>query len=171
MKTTRLLLCALPLLLTAPQVMAVEDAESAAEKHIIVAVKGDDLELAKTDISHLGVGDAETVYTDDGKTVDLLRTGDGVEVYVDGELVATGPNPNLDAGPGKAHKRIQIICKDEEEESNCEDLAMLELGDIDPEALGADGQQVIVIRGDDEELNSDDEEHKVIVIKKTVEEI
>ena len=43
--------------------------------------------VADTDISHLGVGDAETIYTESGKTIDLLRTEDGVEVYVDGELL------------------------------------------------------------------------------------
>jgi hypothetical protein len=169
------------LLLTAPLAAAAEGPDPAADKKIIVAVKADDLELSKTDISHLDIGDAETVRTDSGRTIDLLRTEDGVEVYVDGERVATAPHGEM--VPGGAHKRIQIICNDEDEGSDCEELALLEHGDIDLEALGAAGQRVILIRddeaegghavtiGEDVEHHAEGEAHKVIVIRKTAEEI
>jgi hypothetical protein len=179
MKTSFSLLCVVSLLLTTP--LAAEDLDPAADKKIFVAVKADDLDLARTDISHLAVGDAETVHTESGRTVDLLRTEEGVEVYVDGERVAMGPHG--DAEPGEVHKRIQIICDDEAAEGDCEELAMLDHGDIDLEAMAAAGQHVIVIRdgegeGGDEVTISEDVEHhaegevhKIIVIEKSGEEI
>jgi hypothetical protein len=41
---------------------------------MVIALQTDDFELAETDISDLEIGDAETIYTESGKTIDLLRT-------------------------------------------------------------------------------------------------
>ncbi len=54
---------------------------------MIIKLKTDDFEIAETDISELQVGEAETIVTDSGKTIDLLRTADGLEIYVDGEML------------------------------------------------------------------------------------
>jgi len=54
---------------------------------VVVALKTDTADLAEADISDLDVGDAKTVYTEDGRTIDILRTADGAEIYVDGELI------------------------------------------------------------------------------------
>ena len=45
------------------------------------------MQLHETDLSHLEPGDGETIMTDSGKRIDLLRTLDGVEIYIDGELL------------------------------------------------------------------------------------
>ena len=56
-------------------------------EQMIVKLKTNDFEIAATDIARLQVGEAETIFTDSGKTIDLLRTADGVEIYVDGEML------------------------------------------------------------------------------------
>ena len=96
--------------------------EKVVEDQMVIALKGDDFELHETDISHLAVGDAETIVTDSGKTIDLLRTEDGVEIYVDGELLDIG------GGHGELHeahevheshkmvyKTIEIECESEDD--------------------------------------------------------
>jgi hypothetical protein len=67
--------------------MAVSAGEPEAEATIVIALTTDDFDLPETDLSDLAIGDAKTIHTESGKTVDLLRTEEGVEVYVDGELL------------------------------------------------------------------------------------
>ena len=69
------------LLLTATSVQAV-----AGEK-MVIALKADDFELAETDISELAIGEAQTIETESGTVIDILRTADGADIYVDGELL------------------------------------------------------------------------------------
>ena len=132
---------------------AAEDASATGEKKIVIALKADDFEVHETDISHLAVGEAETIVTDSGKTVDLLRTEEGVEVYVDGELMGS----DLDGlgahhgGHKVIHKHVEIICDDDED---CDGLVHLEedidfdaeVHDHDLEHDEAHGAKVIVIK-------------------------
>ncbi|MBT8060945.1 MAG: hypothetical protein KJO33_15230, partial [Gammaproteobacteria bacterium] len=67
--------------------VAGEYAGDDAEKKMVIALTTDDFELDQTDVSHLGIGDAETIVTENGQTIDLLRTEDGIDVFVDGELL------------------------------------------------------------------------------------
>ena len=137
----------LPLLMVAAVLMLAAAALAAgAEEHhrMVVALITDDFELPETDLSHLEIGDAETVYTQSGKTVDLLRTEDGIEIYVDGELLETGwHGDRLHEGHHIVHEHLEIEC---ESESDCES-EHLEL-----EALheGGHHEKVIVIRKDAE---------------------
>ena len=57
------------------------------EKKMVIALKTDNFELTETDISSLAIGEAQTIETESGKMIDILRTSDGVEIYVDGELL------------------------------------------------------------------------------------
>jgi len=108
----------------------------------VIALKTGDFELAETDISHLAVGDAETVYTEDGRAIDILRTEQGVEIYVDGE--------RLDMGAGGVHEdhrvveqRYEVICADDED---CEKHVWVTDGeDIDLDALHEEGLETRVI--------------------------
>lgn len=146
MKQIILLLAAGFFVLSTSSVVAGEDPEKIVEKKIVVAVSTDDFELEETDLSHLAVGDAETIVTESGKTVDLLRTEDGIEIYIDGELVETGGSHDENH---IVHK-IKIIC--DEDEEDCGDLAAIpELVDIDVETLHKGERKVIVIKGDGEE--------------------
>jgi len=134
-----------------------------AEIHkMVVAVKTDDFELVETDISDLGIGDAETIHTESGKTIDLLKTEDGVEIYVDGELIDTGlgSGEEMHEAHHVIHKRIEIECESEDE---CDEMVwMSDEGDIDVEAL-------IDEHVDEEILHGEGENKRVIVIKKKVE--
>lgn len=119
---------------------------------IVIALKTNDFELAATDISDLAIGDAETIVTESGKTIDLLRTADGVEIYVDGELVET---PHLSGmsgdhhGESIVHKKVMIECEtvdDSGVSSTCEDeMIFVTDGDADFETLHGAGHRLIKI--------------------------
>jgi hypothetical protein len=89
--------------------------QAQSEKKVIIALETDGFELAETDISSLAVGEAKTIETESGKVIDILRTVDGAEVYVDGELL------EMDFGTEGLHeelmirKHVKVICDDDEE--------------------------------------------------------
>lgn len=116
---------------------------------IVVAISGDDFDLAETDVSHLGIGDAETIVTESGKTIDILRAEDGLEIYVDGELMDDHGAMDLHGGHHVIHKKIEIIC---DTDGECEDLVEIDQG----------GELV--------EFIEDDEAHKIIVIRQVDED-
>ena len=60
--------------------IAGDEQDEAERQPLVIALKADEFELHETDLSHLGVGDAETIVTDSGKTIDLLRTAEGIEI-------------------------------------------------------------------------------------------
>ena len=111
---------------------------SAGEDKVVIALKTDDFELAETDISELEIGDAETIYTQSGKTIDLLRTAEGVEIYVDGELLEMGLNgeEGIHEGHHIVHQHIEVECDTEED---CD--ADIELGSLH----GEDHHQKVII--------------------------
>jgi len=92
------------------------DAPHASHESVtVIALKTDEFEIPETDVSHLGVGDAETIYTEDGRTIDILRAEDGIEVYVDGELLEVGSVAPHDA----TVVDYEIVCNGDEE---CDEL-------------------------------------------------
>ena len=135
-----LLLAAAILALSTVSLSAGEHPEQTVEKKMVIALHTDDFELAETDISGLEIGDSETIHTESGKTIYLLRTADGVEIYVDGELLETGLNGEgcMHEGKHMVHKRIEVICESDED---CEEMAC-NSGDEDqyPEYLSQSGQ-------------------------------
>jgi hypothetical protein len=128
--------------------LAADPVENVVEEKIVIALETDDFAIGETDLSHLAVGDAETIVTESGKTVDLLRTEDGIEVYVDGELIEAG-------GAHEAKhvvRQIRVVC-DGEEEACVEDMTWMErLEDVEIDALQEGGQKFIVISGEDGEF-------------------
>lgn len=125
-----------------------EPAEAVHEEKIVIALSTDDFDLQETDISHLEIGDAETIHTESGKTIDLLRTEGGVEIYLDGERLDMGTegDEGLHGEHAVVHKRVEVIC---DTEDDCEETVWIS-GDeeIDVEALHGEGQhrKVIVIK-------------------------
>ncbi len=122
-----------------------------SEEKMIIALKTDDFEMTETDISSLVVGESQTIETDSGQVIDLLRTADGVEIYVDGELLemdfdSEGLHKDGSHGDHMIMKHVEIICDDDEE---CD-------------------QNVFVFTGDDTDMAGEGEGHKVIMIKKHV---
>ena len=127
---------------------------------MIIKLKTNAFEIAKTDISDLQVGEAETIVTDSGKIIDLLRTADGVEIYVDGEMLEMPDMNGASLGGGMhtiMHKQIHVECVvdgDYESELECADeLAFF--GDSDFELLHTDGDAhtIIIVQ---QEVDSDD---------------
>ena len=179
------------LLLTATSVQAV-----AGEK-MVIALKADDFELAETDISELALGEAQTIETESGTVIDILRTADCADIYVDGELLEMNFD---DEGLHEVHmmeEHVEIVCDDDEECSK----HVIMLGDDDShnsEWVTADGENVFIHKeveisctddedgttcsdrmiwiSDDEDLDFEelheshqsDEGHKIIVIKKEI---
>jgi hypothetical protein len=146
------------------------------EKKMVVAVKTDDFELVETDISHLGVGESEIIQTEDGRTIDLLRTAEGVEIYLDGELVDLAGLHDGDGEHKVVKRKVKIVCEGDEDESECEKKVWMS-DDIDLEALHEDDDHVIMIHklqgGEAEvdieeeiEVDTDGHQKKIIVIKK-----
>ena len=71
--------------------------EADVEKKIVIALSTDDFETEETDLSHLAVGDAETIITEDGTHLASLT-----ESYMQNcrdieKLVKTHPVPNYPA--------------------------------------------------------------------------
>jgi len=147
--------------------------EAVMDQKMVVALKTPHFEIAETDISHLAVGESETIVTDSGRTVDLLRTEDGVEVFLDGVKL----DIPMEGEEHVIREEIEIHCDSDED---CESLAWIsEDGEIDLEALEAEGaHRTIVIRKETEisggetdidvEVESEGEGHeeKVIIIRK-----
>jgi len=125
-------------------------------EEIFIALSTDDFVLAETDISTLAIGDAQTLETDDGKVIDILRTADGVEIYVDGELHETDL---MDDGLHEEHmlkKHVEIIC---DSDHACDENVIIHMGD-NSEALEwvtADGENIVIHR-EVEMICSDDED-------------
>lgn len=194
MKNTISILLAGLFILASSSAVAAEDDDVVVEEKIVIALSTDDFELEETDLSHLAVGDAETIVTESGKTIDLLRTEKGIEVYVDGELL------DIEGAHEEHHsvRKIKIVCEDE---ADCEEIEWIsedgdfditkhvdgegkfivihgENGEIDVEAL-ADGPHeahgtVHVIRkhGEDVDIELREEHEKeIIIIKKSGDEI
>jgi hypothetical protein len=118
------------------------DSAEIHEERMVIALITDDFELPETDVSHLAVGDAETVFTESGQTIDILRTADGIEIYVDGELIDAGSDMH---GHRVVHKRVEVVCEEEE----CEELVwMSEDGETGPDLheIGAHHEKVIIIK-------------------------
>jgi len=137
----------LPLLLLFTGLALAGDAEQ-----MIIDVITDDFRIDELDISHLAHGDSETIYTEDGRTIDILRRERGIEIFLDGESLdlpsfSHTANPEHEAHDG--HTVVVRIECDTDDEVDCHDHPIDLEGD-----WGIDGAH---------------EPHKVVVIKKTVE--
>jgi len=154
---------------------------------IIMKLKSDEVELDEIDVSDLEVGDAHTVFTDGGETVDILRTVEGFEIYIDGEELKI-PNVPLHmeslAGNMNFSSDIEVECVNEDDD-DCDAHGMIIMsGDEDTE-IDLSGKQAHVIRihkeyideeggdpngesGHDKTHDEHSGAHKVIMIRKHV---
>ena len=126
------------------------------QEKMVIALKTNDFELTETDISELAIGEAQTIETEGGRVIDILRTADGAEIYVDGELL----DMNFDAeGPHEKHmvkKQVEVICEDGEE---CDKNVFILAGDNDHALNIVDGEGNNIFIHKEVELScSDDEE-------------
>jgi len=142
--------------LLAFSLLVMSSAQAGTKEKMVIALKSSDFELAETDISELAVGESRTIETGSGKVIDILRTQDGVELYVDGELV------DMSFGEHGLHARhaqkthVEIICDDDEA---CDDDVFIlgGHGDFDVEILaGEDGEQIFIHKNLEFSCNDDD---------------
>jgi len=135
-------------------------------ENMVIALQTDDFELAETDISSLAIGEAKTIETESGKVIDILRTNDGAEIYVDGELLEmnfTDDNLHVEH---MMEEHVEIVCDNEEE---CDENIIVLSGDRHEasEWVMADGEHVTI--HSDIEITCDDEDgddcsHEMILI-------
>ncbi len=83
---------------------------------MIIDVETAEFHIDKLDISDLETGDVETIYTEDGKTIDVMKTATGVDIFIDGEkldLPGTGIHAMHADGEGVRHIIVHIECEGE----------------------------------------------------------
>jgi hypothetical protein len=163
-----------------------------SQEKMIIALKTSDFELAQTDISQLSIGEAQTFETDGGKVIDVLRTANGVEIYVDGELLEMNFGDEGTQAQHAVTEHVKVICHDEED---CDRSVFVVEGDshepsdhilmhedievsCKEDVEGVRCVEKVVWLTDGEDIDIDDlhethengKDHRVIVIKKQVEE-
>lgn len=124
---------------------------------MIIAVKADDFELAETDISDLAVGESHTIETTSGQVIDILRTEQGAEIYIDGELLEIDSSGETLHEEHMMQKHVEVICDNDEE---CDKNVFVIAGD-DTDTAGwvtDDGKNVVIHKEIEITCESDDEE-------------
>jgi hypothetical protein len=144
--------------------LATTNVQADTEEKMIIALKTDDFELAQTDVSALAVGEAQTIETDSGKVIDILRTTDGVEIYVDGALLEMS---FANEGLHEDHmmkKQVEVNCDSDEE---CDTSVFVFVGD-DADTSDWVTEDVDAEKLHEMHMQGESEGHKVIMIKKHV---
>jgi len=144
--------------------LATTNVQADTEEKMLIALKTDDFELAQTDISTLAVGEAQTIETDSGKVIDILRTTDGVEIYVDGELLEINFADEGLHGDHMIKKRVEVTCDSDEE---CDTNVFVFTGD-DADASGWATEDVDLEELHEKHMQGEGKAYKVIMIKKHV---
>jgi hypothetical protein len=95
-----------------------------------------------------------------------LRTADGAEIYVDGELLEMNFDDDALHEKHMVRKHVEIDCENDEE---CDKNVVILSGDHDdlPEWITEEGDNVFIHKEIHEKHNSADA-HKVIVIRKEI---
>ncbi|NOR18631.1 MAG: hypothetical protein GQ538_00910 [Xanthomonadales bacterium] len=177
--------------------LATASAQAGSAEKMVIALKTDDFELTKTDVGDLAIGESQTIETDSGKVIDILRTADGVELYIDGELLEMDFDGQDLHEEHMVQKHVEIICDDDEE---CDKNVFVFTGDDNDMStwISDEGEHVllhedialscgnddnetscsekIVLISDGEEFDFEElhemhasgEGHKIIMIKKEV---
>ena len=178
-------------------ILAASSVQAETQEKMIIALKTNEFELTETDISELAIGESQTIETESGRVIDILRTADGAEIYIDGELLEMNFD---DEGLHEEHmirKHVEINCANDEE---CDKNVFILAGDDHDvtEFITEEGENVIIHKeielvctdeeggtscsdrmvwaSDSEEIDLEElhemhqggEGHKVIVIKKKI---
>lgn len=124
-------------------ILACTSAQAETGEKMVVALATDDFELAETDISTLAVGEAQTIETESGKIIDILRTADGAEIYIDGELLEVNLGDDVRHEDKRVNKQVEITCDDEGE---CHEKVTLLSGDENESLhrLAQDGENIVI---------------------------
>ena len=158
-------------------------AEETVQSLHVIKVGTSEADLIEADVSDLELGESRSFVTESGKTVDILKTPEGMEIYIDGERIDIGDASNLHHGHTEGHERKVVIKCDDPE--GCDDM-LAEMMDQEEENVfvmrreievvcdeDEECEQKVWIEGDRESLSDadslhDGDGHKVIVIRKEV---
>ncbi len=136
---------------------AIAPGYASAEKSMVVSIETDSFKLTDTDISSLAIGESKTIETESGQVVDILRTVDEVEIYIDGELVDLGFDHDPESGIHMISKHVEVSC-DDEDEGRCEKHVVIHTeGDGDTSAWSSDGDDGVIMHEEIEITCADDE--------------
>lgn len=111
------------------------------EKNMVISIETDSINLTEMDVGSLAIGESKTIETDSGQVIDLLRTVDNVEIYIDGELVDIGFGQNPDSAVHIIKKHVEITCDDEDEDACEKHLVIHADGDYDFSAWSVEGEE------------------------------
>jgi len=136
--------------------LATASVQAGSEEKIIIALKTGDLELFEIDASELAIGESQTIETDSGKVIDILRTADGAEIYIDGELLDMDMDGSSLHEQHMVRKHVEIICDDDEQ---CDKNVFVFTGDdSDISAWVTDQGEHVIIHKEIELSCSDDDD-------------
>jgi hypothetical protein len=158
------------------------------EQHTI-ALKTSGSEVFEADLNELAIGESRSFVTDAGQSVDLIRTAEGAEVYIDGKLVDIG-SVGLDGDHHVLHKEASVECfSDGDGETDCDHDVVFSGDAADGVVKVVHKQFEVVCDGDEKcddmvwvEADGDfayayetledaaGDDHKVVVIRKHIEE-
>jgi hypothetical protein len=146
-------------------ILATTSVQAENQKKMIVALKTSDFELVETDISSLAVGEAQTIETESGRVIDILRTADGAEIYVDGELLEMDFDDDALHEKHMVRKHVEIDCENDEE---CDKNIVILSGDHGdlPEWMTEEGDNVFIHK--EIELSCRDDEEGSSCSDKTI---
>jgi hypothetical protein len=135
--------------------------ESTHERKEVFKLKTADAEMIEADVTDLAIGESETFVTESGRTVDLLRTEDGMEIYLDGELLEMDSNDEVVHGKHvMIHSDVEVECSTDTGDECEHEMVFINASD-DVEVL--DGDQVKVISKHVEVICDEDEECEEMV--------
>ena len=126
------------------------------QPEMIIDLETAEFHIEQLDISGLETGDVETIYTEDGKTIDVVRTDTGVDIFVDGEKLDL-PGPGVHTMHADSHEARHVIVQIECESDADEDCAAQEHWSMNTAVHPDDGEAIyhkIIIR---DESHSADE--------------
>lgn len=131
--------------------------QAGSEEKMIIALKTNDFEMTETDISDLAIGESHTIETESGKVIDILRTADGAEIYIDGELLEMASDGQGLHAVHTMQKHVEIIC---DSDADCdENVFVFASDDADAvEWLTEDGENFVIHKEIELSCNSDGEE-------------
>jgi hypothetical protein len=113
--------------LLASAIFTISPVHAEVGETMVVSVETDSFALTETDIGSLAVGEAKTIATESGQVVDILRTPDGAEIYIDGELLDPGlVLEDVDHGVRVISKQVDITCTGDDD-SECHKDVVIEV--------------------------------------------
>lgn len=144
--------------LLAATAFATSPTQAGDEKKMVVEIETDSFKLAATDVSSLEVGESKTIETESGEVIDILRTLDEFEIYVDGELLDLGLHHDPEADLHMITNHVQLVCDEEDEDECGKHLVIHTHGDEELTTWVTEGDGDVFMHKDIEITCSDDTE-------------